>query len=54
MLVILDFITRKLSMRRLPPGPVYQWRLVVKMAWRAAKFHLWLNIKDCRPAPGCL
>ena len=28
----------------------YQWRLVVKMAGRAAKFHLWLNIQDCRPA----
>ena len=32
----------------------HQWRLVVKMAGRAAKFHLWLNIQDCRPAPGCL
>jgi len=20
----------------------------------AAKFHLWLNIQDCRPAPSCL
>jgi len=28
-----------------------QWRLVVKLAGRAAKFHLWLNIWDCRP--GC-
>jgi len=28
-----------------------QWRLVVKMAVRAAVFHLWLNISDCRP--GC-
>ena len=25
-----------------------QWRLVVKMAGRAAKLHLWLNIQDCR------
>ena len=31
-----------------------QWRLVVKMAGRAAKFHLWLNMQDCRPAHGCL
>ena len=29
-----------------------QWRLVVKMTGRAAKFHPWLNIWDCRP--GCL
>jgi len=29
----------------------WQWRLVVKMTGRAAKFHLWLNIKDCHP--GC-
>jgi len=29
----------------------HQWRLVVKLAGRAAKFHLWLNIWDCRP--GC-
>ena len=28
-----------------------QWRLVVKLAGRAARFHLWLNIWDCRP--GC-
>jgi len=28
-----------------------QWRLVVKLAVRATKFHLWLNIWDCRP--GC-
>jgi len=28
-----------------------QWRLVVKLAGRAAKFYLWLNIWDCRP--GC-
>ena len=28
-----------------------QWRLVVKLAGRAAKFHLWLNVWDCRP--GC-
>jgi len=34
--------------------PKDQWRLVVKMAGRAAKFHLWLNIQVCRPAPGCL
>jgi len=27
----------------------HQWRLVVKMAGRATKFHLWLNIQDCRP-----
>jgi len=32
----------------------FQWQLVVKMAGRAAKFHLWLNIQDCRTAPGCL
>ena len=31
--------------------PYIQWRLVVKLAGRAAKFHLWLNIWDCRP--GC-
>ena len=30
-----------------------QWRLVVKLAGRAAKFHLWLNIWDCRCRPGC-
>jgi len=24
----------------------WQWRLVVKMAGRAAKFHLWLNIQQ--------
>jgi len=30
---------------------VNQWRLVVKLAGGAAKFHLWLNIWDCRP--GC-
>jgi len=23
----------------------YQWRLVVKLAWRAAKFHLWLQAR---------
>ena len=28
-----------------------QWRLVVKLPGTAAKFHLWLNIWDCRP--GC-
>jgi len=28
-----------------------QRRLVVKLAGRAAKLHLWLNIWDCRP--GC-
>ena len=28
-----------------------QWRLVVKLTGRAAKFHHWLNIWDCRP--GC-
>jgi len=28
-----------------------QWRLVVKLAGRAARFHIWLNIWDCRP--GC-
>jgi len=26
-----------------------QWRLVVKLAGRAARFDLWLNIWDCRP-----
>jgi len=31
-----------------------QWRLVVKMAGWATKFHLWLNMQDCRPAPGGL
>jgi len=31
-----------------------QWRLVVKMAGRAAKFHLWLNTRDGCPALGCL
>ena len=30
---------------------VQQWRLVVKLAGRAARFHLWLNTWDCRP--GC-
>jgi len=25
----------------------HQWRIVVKLAGRAAKFHLWLNILDC-------
>jgi len=29
----------------------YQWRLVVKLAGRAARIHFWLNIWDCRP--GC-
>ena len=27
-----------------------QWRLMVKMAGKAAKFNLWLNIQDC-PLP---
>jgi len=26
------------------------WRLVVKLAGRAAKFNIWLNIRDCRPS----
>ena len=33
------------------PNDYNQWRLVVKLAGRAAKFNLWLNIWDCRP--GC-
>jgi len=40
--------------KRSPSGHLLsalQWRLVVKLAGRAAKFHLWLNIWDCRP--GC-
>jgi len=29
---------------------IVKWRLVKKMARRAAKFHLWLNmLQDCRP-----
>jgi len=30
-----------------------QWRLVVKLAGRAAKFHLWLNIWNCRHGCFC-
>jgi len=40
--------------KRSPSGHLLsalQWRLVVKLAGRAAKFHLWLNIWDCHP--GC-
>jgi len=30
-------------------GTDKQWRLVVKLAGRAARFHLRLNMWDCRP-----
>ena len=44
-----DRTSHSANATKLPSDNEDQWRIVVKLAGRAANFHLWLNIWDCRP-----